>query len=173
MPKISVNTNTVGGPGRPTGILNTQTWLRIQRVARMEVVGISDRAICGNEGFDAPALKYLRGLKEYQEVKEDILQGHLTQMDRAMAGKVDIMRQEVRNAVPSALRCLIDVVNQRRDLRTALSAASELLDRDPDRIFLKAKDPAASQNGEGVRIPDTIIEESTRQADALMKEKIQ
>lgn len=171
MPKVSVN--TVGGPGRPSGTLNTQTWLRIQRVARMEVVGISDRAICENEGFDAPALKYLRGLKEYQEVKEDILQGHLTEMDRAMAGKVDIMRQEIRNAVPSALRCLIDVVNQRRDLRTALSAASELLDRDPDRVFLKAKAPDSTAPGEGVRLPDTIIEESTRQADSMIKERVQ
>jgi hypothetical protein len=167
MPKISVN--TTGGPGRPAGTLNTQTWLRIQRVARMEVVGISDRMICDNENIDHPALKYLRTLPEYQEVKEDLLQGHLTEMDKAMAGRVDILKGQVRQAVPSALRCLIDVVNQRRDLRTALAAASEILDRDPDRGFLKAKDPSVSM--EGSSVPDAIMESTSREADSLIPKK--
>lgn len=176
MPRINVQPNTMGGPGRPVGQLNTQTWLRIQRVARMEIVGISDRSICENEQMDYPALKYLRTLAEYQEVKEDLLQGHLTEMDKAMAGKVDIMRQEVRQAVPSALRCLIDVVNQRRDLRTALAAASELLDRDPDRVFLKSKDPSGVSSGDGVRLPDTILDnvsnEAAQVADDMKKARV-
>lgn len=174
MPKISVN--TTGGPGRPVAALNTQTILRIQRVARMEIVGIADRHICENEGFDYPALKYLRSLKEYQEVKENLLQGHLTEMDKALAGKVDILRQEVRQAVPSALRTLVDIVNQRRDLRTALSAAQEILDRDPDRTFLKAKDPSVLEPGNGVRLPDAIVDSVTKEADELgkvMTEKVQ
>ena len=168
MPKISVNTN--GGPGRPSGQLNTQTWLRIQRIARMEIVGISDRSICANEKMDYPALQYLRKLPEYQEVKEDLLQGHLTEMDRAIAGKVDILRQEVRAAVPGALRCLLDAVNQRKDLRTALAAAGEILDRDPDRIFPKSK-ALESVNTEGVRIPDTIVDMTTEEADAILPKK--
>lgn len=164
MPKISVNTN--GGTGRAVGVLNTQTLLRMQRVARMEIAGVSDQAICKAENFDYPALAYLRKLHEYQELRQDLLEGHLTEMDRALAGRVDILRQEVRQAVPSALRCLVDVVNQRKDLRTALAAAGEILDRDPDRVFLKSKDPNAS-TGNSDRIPDTLMDSITNEADKV------
>src|SRR5215469_2100899 len=157
------------GPGRPVGVMNTQTWLRIQRVARMEVVGISDRMICENEKFDYPALKYLRSLPEYQEIKDNLLQGHLTEMDKAMAGKIDVMRQEVRQAVPAALRCLVDAATQRKDLRTALAAASEILDRDPDRTFLKSKDPSAVSHGSGVSLPDAIVSSVSSEADASLE----
>lgn len=177
MPRVSIPSGqspsgqSIGGPGRAAGSLNTQTWLRIQRVARMEISGVSDRTICAAEGFDHPALAYLRKLIEYQEVKNDLLQGHLTEMDRAIAGKVDVLRGEIRNAVPSALRCLIDAVNQRRDLRTAIAASVELLDRDPDKLFLKAKDLGAVPAGlDGSSLPTSLQEEITRSADAVTNE---
>lgn len=154
------------GPGRPSGSMNTQTWLRIQRVARMEVVGIADRLICENEKFDQASLTYLRKLPEYQEVKENLLQGHLTEMDRAMAGKVDVMRQSIRSAVPAALRCLVDAATQRRDLKAALSASIEILDRDPDRAFLKSKDPSAVAFTSGAGLPDIIVDSVSAEADA-------
>lgn len=174
MPKISVN--TIGGPGRGLGVLNTQTWLRIQRIARMEVVGISDRMICDNERIDYPQLRYLRSLSEYQEVKEDLLQGHLTEMDKAMAGKVDIIRQEVRAAVPSALRCIIEVANQRRDLRTALQASIELLKRDPDRTLMSSDESSTAQLTDSVRLPDAIVDsvssEADKMASSIRKDKV-
>lgn len=168
MPKISVPSNGMGG--RPAGVMNTQTLMRMQRVARMEIAGVSDSAICKAEGFDYPALKYLRSLDEFKELRQDLLEGHLTEMDRALAGRVDILRQEVRQAVPSALRCLIDVVNQRKDLRTALAAAGELLDRDPDKTFLKTKDNGNGVDNSGsVSIPDTLMQSVTDQADSVTK----
>lgn len=184
MPKITVNVvpnsssgkapqgQSIGGPGHPFGSLNTQTQLRIQRVARMEIAGITDRRICSNEGFDYPALKYLRTLPEYQEVKENLLQGHLTEMDKALAGKIDVLRQEVRQAVPAALRCIVDVVNQRRDLRTALSAAAEILDRDPDRQFLKSKDPSAVSFGFGNSIPDGVMDSVSKDSAEVIDDLV-
>jgi len=138
-------------------------------VARMEIAGVSDTAICKAENFDYPALQYLRKLPEFVQLRQDLLEGHLTEMDRALAGRVDILRQEVRQAVPSALRCLIDVVNQRKDLRTALAAAGELLDRDPDKTFLKSKDVNGSAESGSVSIPDTLMQSVTEQADGVSK----
>lgn len=170
MPRVSVPSpsgqspqgQSIGGPGHPGG-LNAQTQLRIQRVARMEIVGISDKIICQREGFDHAALKYLRSLSDYQEIRDDLLQGHLTKMDEAMAGNIEILRREVRQAVPAALRCLIDTVNQRKDLRTALAAASELLDRDPDKLFLKSKEVGAiPASGD---LPTSLQDEVTKAAD--------
>ena len=165
MPKISVNTN--GGPGRAVGTLNTQTLMRMQRVARMEIAGVSDQQICKAEGFDYAALKYLRSLDEFRELRQDLLEGHLTEMDKALAGRVDILRQEVRQAVPAALRCLIDTVNQRKDLRTALAAAGEILDRDPDKVFLKSKDVNSSTQSGSVSLPDTLMQSVTNEADKV------
>jgi len=174
MPKISVPSNGMGG--RPTGVMNTQTLMRMQRVARMEIAGVSDQSICKAENMDYPALKYIRALNEFKELRQDLLEGHLTEMDRALAGRVDILRQEVRQAVPSALRCLIDVVNQRKDLRTALAAAGELLDRDPDKTFLKSKDTGDGSDRSGsVSIPDTLMQSVTNDADKVstsVKERI-
>ena len=176
MPKISVGGNGQGvfygqgspfNPGRGSGTLNAQTWIRIQRVARMEISGIADRHICANENIDYPALKYLRSLAEYQEVKDNLLQGHLTEMDKAIAGKVDILRGEIRNAVPAALRTLVDVVNQRRDLRTALAAATELLDRDPDQTFSKSRDCLATGSETGARVPDAVVESVTKDSETV------
>lgn len=174
MPKISVPSNGMGG--RPAGVLNTQTLMRMQRVARMEIAGVSDQAICKAENIDYPALQYLRKLDAFKELRQDLLEGHLTEMDRALAGRVDILRQEVRQAVPSALRCLIDTVNQRKDLRTALAAAGEILDRDPDKTFLKTKDNGNGINDSGsVSLPDTLMKSVTDQADSVsnsVKERI-
>ena len=157
---------SAGSFGRPIGSGNVQVSLRMQRVARMEIAGVSDRAILAAEKIDVAQLQYLRKIPEYIELRQDLLEGHLTEMDRAIAGKVDILRQEVRQAVPSALRCLIDAVNQRKDLRTALAAAGEILDRDPDRVFLKSKEMGGVA-GDSVQLPNTIVENMTVDADKV------
>ena len=168
MPKISVPTN--GGPGRSPGVLNTQTYLRVQRIARMEVAGVSDVTICKAEGLDYTQLKYLRSLKEFIELREDILQGHLTEMDKALAGKVELLRGELRAAVPAALRALVDTVNQRRDLRSSLAAAKEILDRDPDRIMTTNQEAGAG--GGALHLPDAIADSISKETDSLINRPV-
>src|SRR5882724_3018691 len=111
------NHQAVGGPGRPAGV-SSALRLRIQRVARMRVAGIKDQVIQLREGITAPAFLYLTKLPEYQEVEESLFDGAISAMDRAIAGNVETLRNEVRGAVPAALRTVIEVANQRRDLKT-------------------------------------------------------
>jgi DNA-directed RNA polymerase alpha subunit len=146
--------------------------IRIHKVARMRVNGVRDNVIQHLLGIQAPAFKYLINLPEYKEVEEQILLGHLTDLDEATAGQVSVLRQQAREAVPSALRCLVEAVNQRRDLRTALAAAGEILDRDPDATFTKQKGlnviPIDAQ-----RLPDTLMEVTSKEADKVIEDLAQ
>src|SRR5262249_40434574 len=111
--------------------------IRIEKVARLRVQGVKDIVIQQMLQIQPPAFKYLINLDEYKEVEDQILEGHLTEIDKATAGQADVLRQQMREAVPTALRTVLDAARQRRDLRTALSAAGEILDRDPDKLFVK------------------------------------
>lgn len=111
--------------------------IRIEQIARMRVAGIKDYIIAQQVGLTQAGLSRIIALPAYQDVEQAILQGHLTMMDKALAGKVDILRQELRTAVPAALRTLVETATQRRDLRSALAASLEIMDRDPDGVFTK------------------------------------
>jgi hypothetical protein len=161
------NHSATGGPGHPGGI-NSQIRMRIQRVARMRVAGIKDSVIQLREGVTPPAFHYLINLPEYKEVEEALFEGTISSMDRAIAGNVEALRTEVRGAVPAALRTVIEVANQRRDLKTALAASLELLDRDPDRVAQKSK--PSELPIEGVRLPDNVIDIVSKEADKVVGE---
>src|SRR6266403_6120426 len=89
------NHQAVGGPGRAPGV-SSALRLRIQRVARMRVAGIKDQVIQLREGITAPAFHYLINLPDYKEVEDAVFDGTISAMDRALAGNVDTLRQEVR-----------------------------------------------------------------------------
>ncbi len=166
----SGNHFATGGPGRGPGGVNSAIRIRIEKVARMRVNGMRDVRIQELLGIQAPAFKYLINLPEYKDVEEQILLGHLTEIDKATAGQVNILHQQLREAVPSALRGLIEVANQRRDLRTALSAQLEILDREPDRIASKSSNRNGEIPIEGVRLPDGVIDIASRNGDSVITE---
>ena len=164
----------------PNSNLHAQTKIRIEQIARYRIAGIRDFRIAEILKISPATLKFITDKVEYKEVEESLLLGHLTEMDLALAGQVDPLRQEVRNAVPAALRCLVDAVNQRRDLRTALAASVEILKRDPDRVAPDLErasrigdDPLAAMR----TIPASLMEETARAADVtaeqLAKKRVQ
>jgi hypothetical protein len=161
------NHQATGGPGRPGG-LSAQLRMRIERVARMRVAGIKDSVIQIREGITPPAFHYLVNLDEYKDKEESLFHGAISQMDQAIAGNVDLLRHEVRTAIPAALRTVIEVANQRRDLKTALAASLELLDRDPDRVAQKSKPSEIPIDG--VRLPDGVIDMVSKEADKTVGE---
>ena len=114
--------------------------------------------------INSPVLKYLTSKEEYKEAEEAYLLGHLSEMDKAVAGKVDELRQGLRNAVP-ALRGLVEAVTQRRDLRTMLVAAKEILDRDPDQTFVSNRG-----NSEGIatpHLPEAVLQDAVTNGDRV------
>ena len=116
--------------------------LRMPQIARLRVQGQKDSVIAAAVGLTPAGLARILSLPEYKDIEQAVLNGTVTKMDQQLAGNRAALMQEFKVGVPLAMRTLLEAVQQRRDLRTAMAAASEILDRDPDRIFSKAKGDA-------------------------------
>lgn len=157
-------TVTLGSqPGGP----RSATKIKIELIARYRVAGVKNSKIAEIMGITEASLGQILQLPEYKETEEAILLGVTSKMDEALAGRGDIIRATMRTGVPAALRCLLDAVNQRRDLRTALAAAGEILDRDPDKTLLKPKDKVASGEIDENSLPDAIWNAAVAQGDKV------
>jgi len=150
--------------------LHAQTKVRIEQIARYRIAGVRDFRIAELLGIDISTMRSIVAKPEYKETEEALLLGHLTEMDFALAGRVDPLRQQVRNAVPGALRCLVDACNQRRDLRTALAASVEILKRDPDRVAPDLERRSDDFDGKVLTIPQSLMDETAKQSDAVAAE---
>lgn len=155
--------------GKPRGI-HQSTWLKIEQIARYRIAGVNNRQIAALLNTTDASLNQILQMPEYKETEEALMLGHLTEMDKALAGKIEPLRNELRSAVPSALRCLMEVANQRRDLKAAFAASCEILDRDPDRV---ANKKGASQGENDIpTIPDSILDNAAKEGEAMTsKEK--
>jgi hypothetical protein len=112
----------------------------------MVVMGLPDTRIAAALGLTYAGLAQLKQRPEYRQVEQEILQGTITRWDEELAGDVVALRQEFAVAVPASMRTLLDAVMQKKDLKSSIEAAKEILDRDPDRTF--SKNPVVTvQNG--------------------------
>jgi hypothetical protein len=137
--------------------------IKIQKIARWRVAGLSDRKIASLLGMSPDGLHRLTSTPEYKEFETTYLEGHLTQMDEALAGHVDAIREQFRVAVPAAMRTLVEAVTQKRDLRAALEAAKEILERDPDRVLSKRPVQGTEEFG----LPAEIVESAASEGNKI------
>lgn len=128
--------------------------IKIPQIARWRIAGVSDKRIADELHMTVSGLARLLATAEYQDYEAALMNGHLTAMDAALAGKVRLIHDEMRQAVPAACRALVDIVTQRRDMKAAFAAAREILDRDPDRTL-----PAcASEEAVAPGVPAAVLE---------------
>src|SRR5208282_3000103 len=109
--------------------------MRMEQVARYRVAGCKDALIAQLVGLTQAGLAVLVAGPEYKEIETAVFTGQISDLDRALAGKVKAIQEEARIAVPAALRTLVEACNQRRDLKTALAAAKTIIEIDPDQTF--------------------------------------
>jgi hypothetical protein len=146
---------------KPTSYSKTN--IKIPQIVRWRVAGITDKRIAAMLGMTPSGLAQILATPEYIEEEAAYLNGHLTAMDRAMAGKIEAIHQSCRQAVPAALRALVDTVTQRRDLKAAMTAAKEILDRDPDRTLVQSRSDEAVAPG----VPVEVIEAAAKEGNAI------
>lgn len=146
--------NVQGNP-RPT--IQSKTWLKIEQIARMRVAGISVTRMAMIFGVTEASITYVIGLPEYAELEQCILLGTTTKMDEALACRAAEMRKVFAVGVPAAMRALVETVNQRRDLRSRMEAAKELLDRDPQRVFSKGSIAAGDGAFNVTPLPEALL----------------
>jgi hypothetical protein len=137
----------------------------IEQLARLRVAGIKDNIIAAKLGMTQSGLSRILALPEYQDVEAAVLQGTVSKMDAALAGRADALKEYFKQGVPVALRALVESVTQSRDLRARISAAAELLDRDPDKQFVKGAvriDPQADHS-----VSTGVLDSVTETADKV------
>jgi len=146
----------------------------IEQLARMRVAGIRDNIIAAKLNMSQGGLSRILALQEYQDVEAAVLSGTVSKMDAALAGRADALKDYCRQGVPVALRALVEACTQSRDLRARISAAGELLDRDPDKLFAKG---AARMNNEAQPVSTAMLDAIAVEADkvgvAVKKEQVQ
>ena len=152
----------------PVGNTQARVFIKIEQIARMRIAGIKDVRICDLLNISQGGLSRILNLPEYKDHEAAILQGHLTQMDSALAGRTKEMHQAFECAVPAAMRTLVEAVTQRRDLRAAIDASREILDRDPKRTFAKASRQDVSDLP-GTVLPAEVLANADTQANELIK----
>jgi hypothetical protein len=120
--------------------LQIKTLSRIHKVARLVVAGIKNDRIAVIVGLTPSGLASLMQRQDYKEIEQEILAGAITQLDQQLALDVEAMKQEFAVGIPAAMRTLVETVTQRRDLKAAIEASKELLDRDPKQTFVRPRD---------------------------------
>lgn len=142
--------------------MHSRLYIKMSQIAKMRITGIKDVHIAANLNITNSGLQRILRLQEYKDLEEAELEGHLSKMDEKLAGRRELLEAQWRQAVPVAVRGILEVAMQKRDLRAALAAHKEILDRDPDKIFA-AK--SVSTDGQGPSLPKGVIMNAAEEAN--------
>jgi len=141
----------------------------VELIARYRVARLSDDSIAIRLGLSRSGLSRLLATPEYKIAQEQALQEITGHMDSILKSRADFLAQGfVKEAVPEALKALVDTVRQRKDLRACLKAATEILDRDPnDTLKMDKKASDGALNGRAERLPDQVFDRVVKEAQLL------
>jgi hypothetical protein len=114
--------------------MNRRVEIKAEQIARMVVHGMKATQIALQMQMSYDGLMRILRQPEYLAIEERVRKGVLGKMDARLEKRAE-MNEEVEDTIPDALQVLLDGVRKKRDLKAAL----ELLDRDPQRQFAKAK----------------------------------
>lgn len=147
---------------------SSPTKIKVPQIARWRIAGVSEVKIADLLGVTVQSIRQIVQSQEYVDEETSLLNAHLSAMDEALAGKVDVIRQNFRAAVPAAMRCLVDAVTQRKDLKSAMAAAKEILDRDPDRTLTTVQ-PRAEEDATQKQVPDEVLAQAVAESNEIHK----
>jgi hypothetical protein len=143
--------------------MQSRVYIKLNKIARMRLAGVKDGRICELLNLSRGGFSRIVALPEYIELEECMLQGFTSGMDEALSRNKEELTKVMAVAVPAAVRTIMEVAMQRKELKTALAAASEILDRDPDHTFSKEGNvgkPQGAAAGYVIPAPPTSILES-------------
>jgi hypothetical protein len=139
-------------------VIRIRTQTRLHKAARLELMGINDARIADICGLSPAGLATLKQRPEYKVLLGELQANVITQMDEELAKDVGKMHQEFASAVPAAMRTLVDAAMQKKDLKAAIAASTEILDRDPKMAFAKPKDKVAAEENSKRDLPKSVYE---------------
>ena len=141
--------------------------IKIEQIARLRAAGsISDDRIATLLGLTRAGLSRILALPEYQEAEQAALTGVVTKMDEALAGRANEIRKVYAVGVPLAMKAMLEMVQQKKDLRQRLEAAKEILDRDPQHTYSKN----AVELPNGASLPADLVAGIVADAEVVTQE---
>lgn len=144
--------------------------LKIPQIARWRLAGLKDVEIQKLIKMSPGGFYRLVNTDEYKDYELALKTQHLARMDAALEGSVVAIRQELHGLVPAAMRCLLESVNQRKDLKVAMEAAKEILDRDPQATLTKNRGEASVAPGLSAELLDSAVAEANKVSESLASE---
>lgn len=143
--------------------MNRQVYIKAEQIARMIVKGWSKSKIAVQMGLSYDGLIRITRDPTYLQIETAVRQQVTGKMDQVLDKRAS-MSDEIEDAVPDALRVLLDQVRHKHDLR----AACEVLDRDPKRQFAKNPNARTTQAGPDTLPPD--LAQAAKKADEVMSQ---
>jgi len=138
--------------------MNRQVEIKAEQIARMVVAGMKHTKIAEQMNLSYSGLKRILECQDYKDIETKVRQTVVTNMDAQLAQRAQ-MRNELEDAVPDALKVLLDQVRTKRDLRAAL----EVLDRDPSRTL--SKQNKVELNPQQTQMPQSILDNTIKEAE--------
>jgi hypothetical protein len=139
----------------------TRLVFRMEKIARLRAAGIKDARVAQLVGMTAQGLARIVSLPEYQNIEKNVLATVVNLLDDALADNVNACRDHFANAIPAAMRAVVDTLHQSKDLRSRLDAAREVLDRDPSRTFVKDQ-VSVKEGGRVLDIPLQLFDTAVK-----------
>lgn len=143
--------------------MTKQVYIKAEQIARMIVKGWSKSKIAVQMGMSYDGLVRITRDPAYIQIEQAVRNQVTGKMDQVLDKRAS-MSDEIEDAVPDALRVLLDQVRHKHDLR----AACEVLDRDPKRQFAKNPNARAQANNPDTLPPD--LASAAKKADEVMNQ---
>lgn len=140
--------------------MNRQVVIKAEQIARMIVKGMKGTQIAIEMGMSYDGLQRILRQPEYLAIEERIRNEVINKMDARLAQRA-AMEQQIEDAVPEAMKILIDQVVKKRDLKAAL----EILDRDPVKQFAKSRQPQVADKQSGMPLATEALSAAIKDAD--------
>ena len=138
----------------------TRLVFRMEKIARLRAASVPDKDIARVVNLTPAGLATLLQRPDYRQLEKEILAQTTQILDEALANDVTAMRQHFAHAVPEAMRSVIDILRQNKDLKTRLEAAKEVFDRDPNGTFSKSTLSFNAPSGTVVDVPAAVFNHS-------------
>jgi hypothetical protein len=154
---------------------NNNIRAKIEQIAVMRVAGSKLHEIASTLGMSVPGVARILGLDEYRAVEAAKLQDLKAKLSPVLDNKAKKVREmyETQDLVPEALKGIVEVAKQamaKNDLKAALAANKEILDRDPQRTLPRQADVRPSEEpGTGAGLPSDLLNIAAHEGSNISK----
>ena len=147
--------------------MQSKVLAKIEQIARWRVAGVKDSVIAQKLGMSYGGLTRILQTELYKKREAEVRHMLTGKMDQVLVeDRTAILKNELKDAVPDALRFIIDQCRQGADMRARMAAAKEVLDRDPTKTFSKTARAEGENPTSPSGLPEGVLSAAKRESQA-------